>query len=387
MKTFAFMPRTRGRRLALFGLLAVLLLLAGLALWRGGSAGSTVTSASSQPREFVARGRLEPAQRMHRLDAPATPGATPGIVTALHVQENDRVQRGQLLALMDSHPVQTAALQLAQADLVLARLQIEEVRAGAKPSQLVAQQALVQARRAQLALAQKKLARSTGLSGIGAAANAELEQHSADVDIARRQLSQALAEEKALTEFRAIDEQLALARAEQAAARLAQAQAELGRSEIRAPIDGTVLSIAGRPGSRLDERGLLTLGDLENQIVIAEFDERQAMLLAPGASARVRIDDQTWLDGRVELIHQRVFLNERPTTQVLQGVDARVVEVRIALAPSQQVPRITGLEVTVYVTPMAAGSGAAAGGTNADGTAPAGTTATGANAAGSAARQ
>ena len=58
-----------------------------------------------------------------------------------------------------------------------------------------------------------------------------------------------------------------------AAAALQRAQAELQLSMVRAPIDGQVLEIHAREGERVDEFGILELGDTSVMYAVAEVYE------------------------------------------------------------------------------------------------------------------
>jgi HlyD family secretion protein len=142
---------------------------------------------------------------------------------------------------------------------------------------------------------------------------------------------------------------MAAAQIEVAAARLEQVRAELDRDLIKAPSRGTVLTIFARTGASLSGNGLLTMADLEDLIVIAEIDESEAVNVTPGQSVRIT---GTMLDrdiaGRVTKIFNQVLRNERPTTDVLVGRDARIVEAEVQVE-RDTLPPLVGAEVRVTI--------------------------------------
>jgi HlyD family secretion protein len=347
-----FAAPSRRRVVLAVAVAGALALFAALWLPRRAEPSVSPTQAAGPVREIVARGRLEPADRVHRVDGPSGGGT----VVELRVAEGSRVKAGDVLAVLDTNEIREAEVELAQRELVVAELEREQVMAGAKQSEIRAQQALTQARQAQLVHARRQLERSRGLVGIGATTHTELEQNEMDLLVAERQLEQATASTAALTEVRPVDAQVAQARIEQARASLVQARAELERTVVRAPVDGTVLSLSTRTGARLDQNGLLTLGDVDHPVAVAEFDETDALSVRPGSVATVRMrGSEATYAGRVERVYSQVFLNERPTTDVLKGRDARIVEAEIRFDEGQQVPPIAGLEVIVSVPLSGAG--------------------------------
>jgi len=303
-------------------------------------------AAAAKSTAIVARGRIEPAGRVHEVSGPSSGGT----IAELRVAEGDQVHRGDILAVLDTHAVRLAEAEVAERDVELARRELAQVSAGAKKSEIAAQRSMVEVRRAQLAHARQQLERAHDLLSIGGTSNAELEQDQLDLDVAQRQLLQASSQTSALSEVRPVDIQVAQAHIEQARARLGQARAELERTLVRAPVDGTVLALKARSGGALGTQGLLSLGDMREPMVVAEFDETDAASVIVGSPVTIvpRGASQP-LHGRVDKVLNYVFLNDRPTSEVLKGRDARIVEAEIRFDSGQQVPPLAGLEVTVSV--------------------------------------
>lgn len=88
---------------------------------------------------ITALGRLEPKGEVIAIAA-STAGSR---VAQLLVQEGDSVQKGQVIALLDSHAPRQAELERAQEEVNMARAKLAQVKAGAKIGQIGAQQATI----------------------------------------------------------------------------------------------------------------------------------------------------------------------------------------------------------------------------------------------------
>jgi len=205
-----------------------------------------------------------------RYDTPIGIEGEGGRVAALYVEAGDRVRRGQVLARLDSAVLRPQVANL-EAALELARAEAE--------------------------LASAEYQRALKLGASGALSKEETE---------RRRSS-------ALT---------AAAKVKVAAAQLAESEARLARTEVRAPADGLLLtrtvevgqtvSPGGGPLFRMAERGEVELR--------GEVAEQDLPLLKVGQSARVALTDgPATYSGRVRLLGAVID----PTT--------RLGQVRIAL--------------------------------------------------------
>ena len=339
------------RRMAAIALLLLAVLLAAGAAWRWRSHGQAVppaaaAGAAAPAPTIVARGRLEPRAGVLLVSGP-TGGGT---VVELRVAQGDKVRAGDLLAVLDTREREAAALAAAERDVQLAQLQLAQTAAAAKPSEMAAGRAQVDIRQGELARAQAQVQRSRDLLRQNFISGDALELHELELRRARQNLAYAEAALVALVEVRPVDLQVAQGRVAQASARRDQARIALDHAVVRAPSDGTVLTLLGRRGAALGAEGLLRMADLDQLIVVAEVDERDATRLRAGQAASVELVGlQQPLRGEVARIAAQVFLNTRATTEVLRGRDARVVEIDIELAPGQQVPAIAGAEATVSI--------------------------------------
>ena len=302
----------------------------------------------AQAERIIGRGRLEPIGRVHLVSGPSEGGT----IAELRVEEGAQVTRGQVLAVLDRYTSADAAVLAAERDLQLSRLQDRQVSAGAKQADIVAQDALVSSREAELQRARAQYDRAESLKTKGFVSVDTLEERDLVVRRGQEALNQARAGLRAMTQTRPIDQDVARAQIALAQAQLAGAQATRERTLIRAPIDGTVLALYVRSGGTLGTQGLMTIGDIREMIAVGEFDEEVATRIRTGQRVAVTLrGNARQFHGRVVRVLNDVSRNSRSTSDVLIGRDARIAEAEIRFDPGQRVPRLVGAETVVSVTP------------------------------------
>lgn len=290
---------------------------------------------------LVARGRIEPEGRVIALHGPFR-----AVLGRVLVEEGQAVAAGQVVALLDTNAVAEAQAEAARARLALAQAEEAQVAAPAKPGLILAQRASVRAREAERTLARQEHARIATLRATSIAAPATLEQRQAELDRAEAALRQAEAELRALSEVREEDRRAAAARTAVSRAALAEAEAELARTSIRAPFAGTVLALLRRGGESIGDEGILQMAALDRLVVVAEVEEAEAPRVAAGQAVRItgRVLAAP-MDGRVESVGRLVLRQRRTSSDVLVGRDARIVEVTIR--PLGTLPPVVGAELEV----------------------------------------
>jgi HlyD family secretion protein len=108
----------------------------------------TPVSTPIVPTKVTALGRLEPQGEVIQLSAPSlTEGAR---IEELRVEEGDWVNQGQIIAVLDNRDRLQAAVQQAAKEIQLRQAELEQVKAGAKVGEIVAQQAEIARLEAQL---------------------------------------------------------------------------------------------------------------------------------------------------------------------------------------------------------------------------------------------
>jgi membrane fusion protein (multidrug efflux system) len=248
-----------------------------------------------------------------------------GQVIAIGASETQGVKRGDVLVRLDDSDARIA-LASAQADLAKARREFGQTSAtsGALSAQVQAKGAEVVSARAQLASAQasfdkaqvdfnrrQKLAPNGAVSGDEltaatnalAAARATLEQARAAVAEASSQRSAAagnLAANQALIQGATSNSAPDVLAAE---ARVRQAQLDLDRTVIRAPIDGVVANRTIQVGQRVAAgTTMMRIVPVNSAYVDANFKEGQLTKVKPGQPVKLTSDlygDDVEYHGRV----------------------------------------------------------------------------------------
>lgn len=282
----------------------------------------------------------------------------PGRVESRPVDEGQLVEKGHLVALLDTSDLQHD-VELRQAEVQAAEASLAELLAGSRPQEIEAAEAAMQKAHAYLdelvhgsrpqeivvaeagvrkALAEKnrlesELGRATQLRQRDANTPEDLDRAQAAFDVAAAALREAN-ERLALVKEGPRQEQIAQARAaltqakaqyelvkigprkediDQARARLAQAKALLGLAQtrlgyatLRAPMSGVILSKNIEPGEYVNPgTPVITIGDLKNVWLRAYVDARLVGQIQLGQVAQVTTDTPGKVyTGRVSFVSQ-----------------------------------------------------------------------------------
>jgi HlyD family secretion protein len=309
-------------------------------------------AAPAGPVGVGALGRVEPASRILRL---APSGGQDGArIERLLVAEGGSVTAGQVVAEFADAGLKDAALAQAEAQRDQAAARLARTRAAGRPSEIAAQRARIEALTNAESSARREAERAERLerTGAGAEATAERARFLANRTRAERIEAEAVLD----TLLSARPEDLALAQAELAAAEAAatRARAEAALARLRAPIAGTVLRILVRPGERVGTDGVMELADLSALDVVAEVFETDLPRLRLGAPAEVLVPGAPQrFAGTVREIGWQVRRTLQGTTDPVAAVDARTVEVRVALGPDgvAALSRRSNMQVQVAIRP------------------------------------
>ncbi|MFK0732858.1 MAG: ABC exporter membrane fusion protein [Gloeotrichia echinulata HAB0833] len=348
----------------------------------------TVLATKPTIRTISALGRLEPDGEVVNVFAPTSiDGAR---VDTLKVNHSQFIRKGQIIAILDTYPRRQAALQEAQQQVVVAQTRLKQVEAGAKSGQIQAQKQVVD--RLQAELVTETAAQEATIARVKAELqNAELEARryqqlyiegavSASLrdtkqlkaDTVRDSLNEAkaalnriiLSRQKQITEAKAtlnqvvevrpVDVELARAQVAQAQAGVSRSKAELDLAVVRSPQNGQVLKIHTRPGELVGNKGIISLGQTQKMVAVAEIYELDISRVRVGQSATITSKNNAFPD----VLHGKVFevglevgkkdvLNTDPAAQF----DARVVEVKVHLDPesSRKVGGLTNLSVQIEI--------------------------------------
>ena len=338
-------------------------------------------------KTVTALGRLEPSGEIVQISVSS--GAEGNRLDELLVNEGEKIERGQAIAILDSRDRLEAALNQAREQVKVAQANLDVVKAGAKTGEIRAQEAAV-ARieaegsnnimaqtatvsriRAELNNARVEYQRYERLYKDGAISSSERDSKYLALATAKEQLAEAqanlnrikssqqqqLLEAKAtldrIAEVRPVDVAVAEAEVRQAQAAAKTARTELNRAYIKSPQAGTVIKILARPGEIIsNEEGIARIGKIDEMYAVAEVYESDIAKIELGQPVTVSSSAiEGKLQGTVAKIGLEIERQNVVNTDPTANIDARVVEVKVKLdkASSLKVAGLTNLQVTTRI--------------------------------------
>jgi HlyD family secretion protein len=337
-------------------------------------------------KAVTALGRIEPQGEVIQVSASQMAGSNR--IAQLLVKEGDRVERGQVIAILDSSEPRLAALNQAKNQVRVAEAYLAQVKAGAKQGEIEAQKATISELEA--LLRQESAARIATVKRLEAEVrNAQLEyqryqslqiegavsastrdskklvletaQASLREAIANRsqtsetlteKLRQAKATLNRIAEVRPTDVQAAIAQIASAKASVQAAQSDLDLAYIRSPKNGQILKIHTWEGEVVSDKGIVEIGETNQMYVVAEVYENDINLVKLGQNATItQLNLPGELKGTVDHIGLLVAKKDVLDTDPAADIDARVVEVKIRLddKSSNLVTGLTNSKVRVAI--------------------------------------
>lgn len=334
-----------------------------------------------------ALGRIEPQGEVIRLSTSyATQGA---LVGQLLVRKGDRIQKGQIIAVLDTNDSRIASLKQAEAQVKVAQAHLAQVKAGAKQGDIDAQKATIArleaegngsintqiatvARlEAQVRNAEIENKRYQDLYREGAISASQRDSKQLTLETAQKswqeaketlsrtrlasqqELKSAHATLERILEVRPTDVQAAQAEVDNAIAAVKRARAEVELTNIRASTDGQVIKINSWPGETIGNEGIIELAQTNQMYVVAEVYQTDIEKVRIGQSAT--ITSETFpgkLRGVVSEIGLQVSKQSVFNVNPQSDTDRKIVEVKIRLnnpEDSRRVSDLTNLQVQVLI--------------------------------------
>jgi HlyD family secretion protein len=337
------------------------------------SSTDTPQSVYQLPKEIIAQGKLVPRSGLISV------GAIPGDrISELKVKIGDRVQAEDVLFVLASIELRQKELALAEGQLADAKSKLEMESQLAKKQVAVAkanqsddaafqreQQSaleLISIEQRKAVMAQQKLARletlfrSPGNQSQDLVTETELAEAKLQLDEANAKLEQATtqlatAEERNRVTHQAVAANVDLAKTQSELAdqvpltsldaAVELAKANLARSTVRAPIDGSVVKLLSHQGDQIGTLPVLQMANTDDMICVAEVYESQLSMITPekqiqaeitSAALRNRTDGKNLVlkgtvSGKSDLIGQATLIDPNP----LAPQDRRTAEVYIEL--------------------------------------------------------
>jgi HlyD family secretion protein len=337
--------RRRFGRGVLLGALALIIVLAMLAtyLWR--QRGANDPSAAFSLSGNVDVHQVELAFRVS------------GRISAVKVQEGDKVSAGQVLAELDPVPFRTD-VDSASADLAQAQAQLDKTRRGFRVEEVAQARANVAQRAADLENAQVTLRRQQQLVAAGLVTHQQIDDAQARVHMSEAALA-ASREQLALELRGSRIEDIAAQEATVAAAqaRVEKAQTALADATLLAPSKG-IISVRARELGAIVQAGqtvyTLTLND--PVWIRAYVSQPRLGRIKPGMRVSVAIDSMPGrrYDGTVGFISPEAEFTPK-TVQTEQVRDDLVYRLRVIASDPDNVFR-QGMPVTVLIAAAPAGT-------------------------------
>lgn len=288
-------------------------------------------------------GIVEPRTRETKLAA-----ASAGLITWINVSEGQKVERGRLVAQLET-AAERAALASAEEEVVSAKLDLSKVQAGERRETVLAAEADMRSLRAKADQSAEVMQRLEGLAAKDLVTRDEFARarRTADQDRAAAEASKSRYDALA-NGSRAEDIAIAAAKVAQSERKLAERRAALALREIRAPAAGTVLQVKYRAGEYFTPGGepLMLIGDISARRARIDVDERDIAHVHLGDAAYVTAPayrDRRFA-ARVAEIGQRIGRKNIRTDDPKERIDTKILEVVLEIEGGAEL--LPGLRVT-----------------------------------------
>jgi HlyD family secretion protein len=308
---------------------------------------------SVAPRTISALGRIESSSEERDIAAVIT-----GKIKAVYVDEGDTVSMGQIIAELEGDDL-ASRLKSAEARVRLREAELQLLQNGARPEERQRAKAQVEEMEAGLVLAEKDFSRRERLTDKGAISMAAMDESrsskaAAEARRAIEQLKLDLILAPPRQEYVAMAEaQIAIARAD-----VAEAKANLDKTLVRSPIDGTILRRYRLPGETVSNQvpmPIVRIGDASNLRVRAEVDETDIAHVSVGARAYVTADAYGThrFPGSVTRVGSMMGRKRLRSDDPAERIDTKALEVLIELDNNPSLP--IGLRVDAFIVEEASG--------------------------------
>ena len=372
-------------------ILSLLLLTACNANSQARSQDNETEATQVQQLQVVALGKLIPKGEVIKL---SVANAEDSRVNQILVEEGDRVEAGQVIAILQGYENRQRDLEEAEKEVELAQARLAQVQAGdTKQAELAAQranisrleaqlrnetlerQAAIASAKAQLRQAQLNYDRNKSLQQQGAVsvqvldeaqegldmARATLDERQAQSDNTTQGLQEQIKQERGnlarLQEIRPVDVRVAEIEVEKAVIAVEQIKADLEDTKVKVPISGQILRINTRVGEQVNtQQGIVELGRTDEMYAIAEVYETDISKVKIGQPATISSEYGGFegkLKGTVEHLGLQVGAKQlsEGSQNPTQDENSRIVEVKIRIEPedSKKVAGLTNMKVRVEI--------------------------------------
>lgn len=328
---------------------AVTVVVGGRTAQSGGSgkAANASPRADTGPAIVSAQGKVEPVSEEVRIGAQVA-----GTLREVPVEEGQHLHRGQVIAVVDNTDY-AARVAAARATVALRQAALDRVVNGARREEREEAGASVREAAAVLENAHAELMRRQSLFQTGDISRSDAERAEREYRVAEARLQEA-SKHFAFLDAPARDDerQRAAADVELAQAQLAEAEALLEKTVVRAPFDGTVLKRFRKAGDSVTDKGdtpVVAFGNDARLRVRVDVDETDV--------AKIHLGDRAWFTaeafgsqkfwGRVVRVGKELGKKNVQTDDPAERVDTKVLETLVELDGRPPLP--TGLRVDSFI--------------------------------------
>lgn len=385
-KLLGALRNSRSKFLTIISVLSVILFIAGC---NKEQPAADTPPAPVAPRKISALGRIEPESEIRKV---AVPGAVAGDrIENILVKENEYVKKGQPLATLNSQETLKAAYDESIQLVAVAQSKLDQVKAGAKESEVKAQEfrvgafqsrldsekkaqdEIVERERYQMEESKRQWDRFKKLCEEGAVSASEADRYYVSYKTHEKNLQEAIDKREGkikslealvasneqtkqkIAEIRPVDVKLAESELNKAKAGRNKAQKELSFATVLSPQDGQILKIIARPGDKVSDEGILEMADTDNMIVIAEVYQTDVPHIKIGQKANITADGfEKEVVGTVYEVGSQVTKQTIFSGEAGENQDLRVVEVKLRLNAKDiksGVNKASNLQVNVVFEP------------------------------------
>ena len=307
-----------------------------------------VVAAPAEGSVIAGPGRVEAASEEIEVAAELS-----GKLAAVLVDEGDRVDAGQVIARLEQRDF-AARVASAEAQLAVAIAERTRLVNGARPEERREVQAVAEQAVASLDHARIAVERARRLYEEAAISRNELDEAERNWRVAEARRTETA--ERAATidgAARADERARADASVDMARAHLAEAQALLAKTVVRAPIDGLILRRHRQAGESVSidspSPAIVTMADARVLRVRVDVDERDVAGLAPGQRAWVTAGayGDRRFTGRIIRVGQILGRKNVRTDEPTERADTKILETLVELDPGVRLP--LGLRVDAFI--------------------------------------
>jgi HlyD family secretion protein len=300
---------------------------------------------TAEKKMIAAAGRVEPVSEEFKIGSELD-----GRLRIVPVEEGQTIRRGDLLAQLDNGDY-LARVASARASVKEAEAALERLKNGSRVEQRSEAQARLREAEAVLKNAAAERDRRKGLLDRGAISRTEFDSVDREYQVASARVD-AAKESLRLIETETRPEDLARAEAtlEYNRSRLEEAEAMLGKTLVRSPINGVILRRKLKTGESVTKGDtIVTLADISKLRVRMDVDEADVARLELGQTGWVvapAYPDKKFT-GKVVQIGKILGRKNVRSDEPTERVDQKILETLLELDPGQSLP--VGLRVDAFL--------------------------------------